>query len=118
MAPVETAAGEWNVLCHPWQVAVTQAWESWRAGSAGVGAALTDESGRVIAHGRNRMAEPGSAPLSGTVMAHAEMDVLRQVPFRTRVTGALYTTFEPCLMCAATIVLYQGTREVRVPRPG
>lgn len=40
-------------------------------------------------------------------MAHAEMDVLSQVPFGTRVTGALYTTFEPCLMCAATILLYK-----------
>lgn len=43
-------------------------------------------------------------------MAHAEMDVLSQVPFGTRVTGALYTTFEPCLMCAGTIAFY------RVPR--
>ena len=40
-------------------------------------------------------------------MAHAEMDVLSQVPFGTRVTGALYTTFEPCLMCAATIAFYR-----------
>jgi tRNA(Arg) A34 adenosine deaminase TadA len=40
-------------------------------------------------------------------MAHAEMDVLSQVPFGTRVTGSLYTTFEPCLMCAATIAHYR-----------
>jgi hypothetical protein len=40
-------------------------------------------------------------------MAHAEMDVLTQVPFGTRITGSLYTTFEPCLMCAAAIVFYR-----------
>ncbi len=40
-------------------------------------------------------------------MAHAEMDVLSQVPFGTRIEGSLYTTFEPCLMCAATIAFYR-----------
>ncbi len=40
-------------------------------------------------------------------MAHAEMDVLSQVPFGARITGSLYTTFEPCLMCAATIAFYR-----------
>jgi hypothetical protein len=40
-------------------------------------------------------------------MAHAEMDALSQVPFGTRITGSLYTTFEPCIMCAATIAFYR-----------
>ncbi len=40
-------------------------------------------------------------------MAHAEMDVLSQVAFGSPVTGSLYTTFEPCLMCAATIAFYR-----------
>lgn len=104
---VEDAPSAWSALPEPWQAAVSQAWESWSAGSAGVGATLVDAAGTVVVRGRNRMAEPGTAPLSGTVMAHAEMDVLRQVPFGTHPAGALYTTFEPCLMCAATIVLYR-----------
>lgn len=97
----------WGDLSEPWQVVVGQAWESWIKGSAGVGAALVDESGTVLVAGRNRMAEQHADRLSGTMMAHAEMDVLSQVPFGTRPTGALYTTFEPCLMCAATIVQYR-----------
>jgi hypothetical protein len=40
-------------------------------------------------------------------MAHAEMDALSQVPFGTRIMGPLYTTFEPCLMCASTIAFYR-----------
>ncbi len=40
-------------------------------------------------------------------MAHAEMDVLSQVPFGARINGPLYTTFEPCIMCAATIAFYR-----------
>lgn len=97
----------WTSLGSTWQLAIEQAWESWTAGSAGVGAVLVDDGGFVVATGRNRTAEPSSSRLSGTMMAHAEMDVLSQVPFGSRVTGALYTTFEPCLMCAATIAFYR-----------
>ncbi|HMC52090.1 MAG TPA: hypothetical protein VKI64_04960, partial [Acidimicrobiales bacterium] len=87
---MESAPVAWAVLGEPWQVAVGQAWESWVAGSAGVGAALIDAEGAVVAQGRNRMAEASDGRLSGTVMAHAEMDVLAQVALGTRPTGALY----------------------------
>jgi tRNA(adenine34) deaminase len=90
-----------------WQLAIDQAWESWTAGSAGVGAVLTDQTGSVIAKGRNRTTEQSRSHLSGTIMAHAEMDVMSQVPFGSRITGSLYTTFEPCFMCAATIAFYR-----------
>lgn len=101
------AHSAWAAVGATWRLAVTQAWESWTEGSAGVGAVLLDEDGGIVAIGRNRLGEHSSSHLSGTVMAHAEMDVLSQVPFGTRVTGPLYTTFEPCLMCAATIALYR-----------
>jgi tRNA(Arg) A34 adenosine deaminase TadA len=90
-----------------WHVAIDQAWESWTAGSAGVGAVLVDPNGSVLATGRNRTTERTESHLSGTIMAHAEMDALSQVPFGTPITGSLYTTFEPCLMCAATIAFYR-----------
>jgi tRNA(Arg) A34 adenosine deaminase TadA len=97
----------WEALSEPWRAAIGAAWDSWVAGSAGVGAALVDDAGSVIATGRNRMVEASGGALSGTMMARAEMDVLRQVPFGSRPNGALYTTFEPCLMCAGTILLYR-----------
>jgi tRNA(Arg) A34 adenosine deaminase TadA len=106
-----TAASEsWDALPVPWRLALEAAWTSWCAGSAGVGCSIVDLDGKVIALGRNRLLEEPTrdGPLAGTMMAHAEMDALRQVPFgqQSRV-GALYTTFEPCLMCAATITLYR-----------
>jgi tRNA(Arg) A34 adenosine deaminase TadA len=104
---MDSPQSAWGAVGPTWQLAIDQAWESWRAGSAGVGAVLVDQSGAVVATGRNRSTERSGALLSGTIMAHAEMDVLSQVPFGTQVTGSLYTTFEPCLMCAATIAFYR-----------
>ena len=97
----------WDALGPTWQLAIEQAWESWAAGSAGVGAVLVDQAGSVVAKGRNRTNEHSPSHLSGTIMAHAEMDVLSQVSFEAPITGSLYTTFEPCLMCAATIAFYR-----------
>jgi tRNA(Arg) A34 adenosine deaminase TadA len=107
---MDSPSSAWECLDSTWHLAIEQAWRSWAAGSAGVGAVLVDDAGSVVATGRNRTVERSESHLSGTMMAHAEMDVLSQVPFGTRVTGSLYTTFEPCLMCASTIAFY------RVPR--
>jgi tRNA(adenine34) deaminase len=104
---MDSSRSAWDSLGSTWQLAIDEAWKSWTAGSAGVGAVLVDQTGSVVAKGRNRTTERSDSRLSGTIMAHAEMDVLSQVPFGTRVMGSLYTTFEPCLMCAATIAFYR-----------
>jgi tRNA(adenine34) deaminase len=104
---MDSALSAWEELDSTWRVAIDQAWESWAAGSAGVGAVLVDDTGSVVAKGRNRTTEQSATHLSGTIMAHAEMDVLSQVPFGRHITGSLYTTFEPCFMCAATIAFYR-----------
>jgi tRNA(adenine34) deaminase len=102
-----TAALEvWSALSPPWQVAVEEAWTSWRRGSAGVGCAITDATGEIVARGGNRMMEPKSVPheLAGTPLAHAETVTLATLGVGDRSDHSLYTTFEPCLMCASTIV--------------
>jgi len=104
---MDSPESAWDSVGSTWQIAIEEAWDSWTAGSAGVGAVLIDETGSVVAKGRNRTTEQSSSHLSGTIMAHAEMDALSQVPFGTRITGSLYTTFEPCIMCAATIAFYR-----------
>lgn len=104
---MDSPQSAWDSLGSTWQLAIDEAWKSWTAGSAGVGAVLVDEIGSVVAKGRNRTTEQSDSHLSGTIMAHAEMDALSQVPFGSRIMGSLYTTFEPCLMCAATIAFYR-----------
>ncbi|MEO7674027.1 MAG: tRNA adenosine(34) deaminase TadA [Pyrinomonadaceae bacterium] len=67
-----------------------------------IGACLIDESGELIASGFNRTIT-GSDPT-----AHAEVVVLRQAAAKIgnyRLTGTtLYTTIEPCVMCAGALV--------------
>ena len=64
-------------LATGWQTAFSEAWESWRAGNYGIGAALVDPSAdRVVSMGRNRVAQSEREPglLSRHMAAHAEMN--------------------------------------------
>ena len=89
------------------------AWRSTRpgspssAGSLGIGAVVTDPSGEVVSAGRNRIAESTgpAGRLYGTRLAHAEMDVLAGLGSDVPRDLVLWTTLEPCLLCAGGIVL-------------
>ena len=72
------AESAWAHLSEPWHIAFGEAWESFRSGSAGVGAVVTSRDDVVVATGRSRVfdEQDGSAPLAGTWMAHAEMNAL------------------------------------------
>jgi tRNA(adenine34) deaminase len=102
----------WASLSEVWKVAFEQAWWSFASGSAGVGAAITDDRGAIAAVGRSRVFDEadGCSALAGTFMAHAEMNALACLPVGAYEGYALYTTFEPCVMCAATIRIYRMPR--------
>jgi tRNA(adenine34) deaminase len=91
----------------PWRTALRLAWEAHRSGNIGVGSALTDETGAIVATGRNRIVDAEAPPgrLRSTYLAHAEMDVLAQLPHGDYPDHTLWTTLEPCLMCTAAVVL-------------
>lgn len=88
-----------------WRTVFDEAWRSAASGSYGVGAALVDPgTGRIVATGRNRVAEPPTEPglPAGNMLAHAEIGAFAALD-RFDATGLhLVTTLEPCLMCAAT----------------
>lgn len=91
------------------------AWEGCAAGTIGVGAVLVAGDGSVIAEGSNGIsAAPAAGPLSNSKIAHAEMNVLAQLPPDSDVsTAKLYTSLEPCLMCTGAITMH-NLSEVRV----
>jgi tRNA(Arg) A34 adenosine deaminase TadA len=91
----------------PWQVALRLAWEAHCAGNIGVGAVLTNPTGTIVARGRNRVCDATAPPgrLSATYLAHAEIDVLGQLPEGDYKHHTLWTTLEPCLLCLSAVVL-------------
>lgn len=101
-----SARETWDALDDGWKASFEEAWHSWCDGSAGVGAAIVDHHGVVVARDRNRRHNPfRSSPLGGSRIAHAEMCVLASLPAGMLDDFTLYTTFEPCLMCASAIIL-------------
>lgn len=87
-------------------------WEAYSAGTIPVGAVLTDETGAIVARGRNRIFdEAGEEQFGQSRLAHAEVNALWQLP-----SGATYenmtlsSTLEPCHLClAAAIAVRVGT---------
>jgi tRNA(Arg) A34 adenosine deaminase TadA len=103
-----------------WQRALAQAWRAHVLGNIGVGAILTDRSGTIIAEGRNRVSDTTAPPghLHGTYLAHAEMDVIAQLPVGDYDHHTIWTTLEPCLLCmSAAVIAHLGAVRFAAPDP-
>jgi tRNA(Arg) A34 adenosine deaminase TadA len=90
-----------------WRLPFALAWEAFGAGSRPIGAALLDADGAVVACGRNRSQEAAAPPgqLAGAAIAHAEINVLAQLPSRRQYEDhRLFTTLEPCLLCNGALL--------------
>lgn len=90
------------------RVAVEQAKLGLNEGGIPIGAVLVVD-GKVIATGRNRRVQQGSA------IHHGETDCLEnagRLPAVTYAKATLYTTLSPCPMCAGAILLYKIPRVV------
>lgn len=95
----------WESLEMTWKEAFTEAWEAYCAGSLPIGAVITRD-GTIIARGRNRLGEAHQIQgfISGTNIGHAEINALTQIPVSLDgLSLSLYTTVEPCPMCAGAI---------------
>ncbi len=95
----------WEGLDGAWQEAFRQAWDAVTTGNIGVGAVIVDETGGIVAASRNRVADRSAPPgeIAGSSLAHAEMNALARLPFRSPRRLVLSTTLQPCLQCAAAI---------------
>ena len=89
------------------------AWQSCAAGTIGVGARLVGDDGAVLADGSNGLFAEPVGPLRGNKIAHAEMNALAQIDAAADLTRAtLYTSLEPCFMCAGAVLLARVGRVV------
>lgn len=90
-------------------LAIDQARIGWEEGGIPIGAALVTADGEVLAVGRNRRVQLGSA------IRHGETDCIERagrLPATVYRSSVLYTTLSPCFMCAGTAVLYDIPRIV------
>lgn len=90
------------------RLAIEQAELGWSEGGIPIGAALVHD-GNVLAVGRNRRIQQGSA------IRHGETDCIEnagRLPAKVYRASTLYTTLSPCFMCAGTAVLYDIPRIV------
>jgi cytosine deaminase len=89
-------------------VAIDQARLGFAEGGIPIGAALVVD-GRVLATGRNRRVQLGSA------IRHGETDCIEnagRLPASVYAQSTLYTTLSPCHMCAGAALLYKIPRIV------
>lgn len=98
-------------------LALEQARRSFEANGIPVGAVLVrDNEAEPIATGHNQRVQKKNPIL------HGEMDCLQNYGRQKSYRGVtLYTTLNPCMMCAGTIVQFKiprvviGQKEVRIP---
>jgi tRNA(adenine34) deaminase len=97
----------WEVLSEPWRACVDLAWEAYGANSLPIGAVVTDMTGKVLSRGRNKVHERSgeSGTLFGHKLAHAEVNALVTLDYDRHDprTCALYTTTDPCPLCAGAL---------------
>jgi tRNA(Arg) A34 adenosine deaminase TadA len=95
----------WATVDPPWQECFQLAWRSFQAGSIPVGAVLIDDRGSIVATGRNRIYETATpvGQIGGSSVAHAELNALATLPPGDYTEHVLFTTLEPCLLCAAAL---------------
>lgn len=73
-------------------------------------AAIIVLDGEIVSRGQNAIWQPALE-----LTCHAEMEALRSLPFPLRVhcpEMTLFTTLEPCLMCAGALLLHKIGRLV------
>jgi tRNA(adenine34) deaminase len=100
-----TAERSWSALDDAWRLAYALAWEALQTGNIAVGAVVSTPDGSILRASRNRVSDREAPPgeVAGSSLAHAEVNALATLPFRSPRELTLTTTLQPCLQCSAAI---------------
>lgn len=92
-------------LTGPERACLELAWQALIAGTIPVGAVVADADDEIIASGRNAVfGAAGPSLLSGSLLAHAEVNALIGLPVTRRYTDCrLVTSLEPCQLCTGAV---------------
>jgi tRNA(adenine34) deaminase len=92
-------------LSGPERACLELAWQALLAGTIPIGAVVVDADGIVIRSGRNAVYGEAAPPLiSGSLLAHAEMNALVSLPVDGSYSDCrLVTSMEPCQMCTGAL---------------
>jgi tRNA(Arg) A34 adenosine deaminase TadA len=96
----------WQALPAGARAALEEQWAGLAAGALPCGSSIVDETGEVIARGRNHAYDPstGTNALERTRIAHAEFNALAGVDTDLDWSAlTLFTTQHPCAMCASAV---------------
>ena len=110
----------WSTVEPAWSECFELAWEAFRAGSLPIGAVLVDPSGAIVRRGRNRLRDHDApaGQISGSFIAHAEINALATLPPGDYSDFTLYSTLEPCFLCTAALRhSHVGTMRFAAPDP-
>jgi len=100
----------WDKLEKPWQVCFELGWISFKKGSIPIGAVVVDDTGKIIAKGRNRLyeSEGEGREIVRHHLSHAELNALLKVSefdYPNIREFSLYSTTEPCPLCFGALVM-------------
>jgi tRNA(Arg) A34 adenosine deaminase TadA len=92
-------------LSEPERACLALAWEAMLAGTNPIGAVVVDPDGMIVASGRSAVYGPGlPGQLSGSRLAHAEVNAMLRLPVNDRHSALrLMTSLEPCQMCTGAL---------------
>ena len=89
------------------EIAIELSEDAYKDGHMPFGACLADSDGKIIVKAMNMSERAVKRGGTGDVTRHAEMELVRKlcdvVPMDDRPTCTLYTSTEPCVMCAGAI---------------
>ena len=92
-------------LSEPERACLALAWEAFLAGTNPVGAVVVDHNGAIVGAGRSAVyGVPSPQQLSGSRLAHAEVNAMLRLPVDERHGGLrLVTSLEPCQLCTGAV---------------